>query len=114
MPHCGRALYNNVLWANWDRLERILVVGNGFTDFCDDLSPAKQKQTFECLRQCCDAGWVAEKPLVVDQGHPARLALHSTSIHSFSAPVTPRPPEPLLDQADGELVQLLTNLTVYS
>lgn len=31
LPHCGRALYNNLLWANWGLgLSRVLIVGNSF------------------------------------------------------------------------------------
>uniref|UniRef100_A0A673TI88 SRR1-like domain-containing protein n=1 Tax=Suricata suricatta TaxID=37032 RepID=A0A673TI88_SURSU len=32
MPHCGAALYNNLLWGNWsaDALSKLLVVGNSF------------------------------------------------------------------------------------
>ncbi|XP_040859536.1 SRR1-like protein [Ochotona curzoniae] len=32
MPHCGTALYNNLLWRNWsvDALSRMLVMGNSF------------------------------------------------------------------------------------
>lgn len=32
MPHCGTALYNNLLWSNWsaDALSRVLIVGNSF------------------------------------------------------------------------------------
>ncbi|XP_055462152.1 SRR1-like protein isoform X1 [Psammomys obesus] len=32
MPHCGTALYNNLLWSNWsaDALSRVLIIGNSF------------------------------------------------------------------------------------
>ena len=33
MPHCGIAMYNNLLWANWDPsiLSKIAIVGNRFS-----------------------------------------------------------------------------------
>lgn len=33
LPHCGKALYNNLLWANWSssRLSHVVIVGNSFT-----------------------------------------------------------------------------------
>ncbi|XP_049977026.1 SRR1-like protein [Alexandromys fortis] len=32
MPHCGTALYNNLLWSNWsvEALSRVLIIGNSF------------------------------------------------------------------------------------
>ncbi|XP_037009177.2 SRR1-like protein [Artibeus jamaicensis] len=32
MPHCGTALYNNLLWSNWsvDALSKVVIVGNSF------------------------------------------------------------------------------------
>ncbi|KAI5133450.1 SRR1-like protein isoform X1 [Manis pentadactyla] len=33
MPHCGTALYNNLLWSNWsvDALSKTVIIGNSFT-----------------------------------------------------------------------------------
>jgi flagellar biosynthesis protein FliQ len=35
MPHCGKAMYNNLLWANWsvDKLEKMAVIGNSFSSY---------------------------------------------------------------------------------
>lgn len=32
MPHCGTALYNNLLWRNWsvDALSKVVIIGNSF------------------------------------------------------------------------------------
>ncbi len=32
MPHCGRGLYNNVVWSNWSHdLRRVAIFGNSFS-----------------------------------------------------------------------------------
>ena len=35
MPHCGIAMYNNLLWANWDpsTLSKIAIIGNRFSGY---------------------------------------------------------------------------------
>lgn len=35
MPHCGIAMYNNLLWANWDpaTLSDMAVIGNRFSSY---------------------------------------------------------------------------------
>ncbi|XP_072164396.1 SRR1-like protein [Diadema setosum] len=36
MPHCGKPLYNNLLWANWGlRLASLIILGNSFNNFAD-------------------------------------------------------------------------------
>ena len=34
MPHCPKALYNNVIWANWDLLTRVYLIGNSLSSYC--------------------------------------------------------------------------------
>ena len=37
MPHCGKALYNNLLWANWGTaLNNAVILGNSFSRMVDN------------------------------------------------------------------------------
>ena len=40
MPHCGKAMYNNLLWANWsvDRLGKMVIIGNSFNSYHEKYS----------------------------------------------------------------------------
>jgi hypothetical protein len=54
MPHCGRQLYSNVLWANWSpyQLEKILILGNSFALYEQNMigyKPNKAKYIFKVL-----------------------------------------------------------------
>nr|XP_054749280.1 SRR1-like protein [Lytechinus pictus] len=36
MPHCGKPLYNNLLWANWSlELSNVIILGNSFNNFSE-------------------------------------------------------------------------------
>ena len=36
MPHCGKALYNNLLWANWGtNLKNVVIIGNSFNSMVE-------------------------------------------------------------------------------
>ncbi|KAK7088783.1 SRR1-like protein [Littorina saxatilis] len=39
MPHCGKALFNNLLWANWSprQLQQMVVMGNSFSNMVDSI-----------------------------------------------------------------------------
>lgn len=41
MPHCGKSLYNNLLYSNWsvDCLSRLMIIGNDF-ETIDQLTPS--------------------------------------------------------------------------
>lgn len=35
MPHCGRPMYNNILWSNWtsENIKNLVILGNSFEGF---------------------------------------------------------------------------------
>lgn len=44
VPHCGKPLYNNILWANWGvGLENVIIFGNSFRSYQERL-PSRQLQ----------------------------------------------------------------------
>ncbi|XP_046353747.2 SRR1-like protein [Haliotis rufescens] len=47
LPHCGKALYNNLLWCNWlpHMLRNIVIVGNSFTAMVERTPERLLKQT---------------------------------------------------------------------
>ena len=50
MPHCGRAMYNNLLWANWSpqHLSKVAVIGNSFHSYLERLEKDKMSILLEC------------------------------------------------------------------
>lgn len=46
MPHCGKSLYNNLLFANWspERLCHIVIIGNSFTNMVQNLPSSTLKR----------------------------------------------------------------------
>ena len=47
MPHCPKGLYENVLWANWDRLDKICIVGNSLVTYVERATASSQSAS--CL-----------------------------------------------------------------
>nr|XP_022345343.1 SRR1-like protein [Crassostrea virginica] len=47
MPHCGKSLYNNLLYANWspDRLCHVIIIGNSFTNMVQNLPSSSLKRS---------------------------------------------------------------------
>lgn len=101
MPHCGRALYSNVVWANWDGLARVLVLGNSFEALAAAGPRAAPADSVAALR--------AAMPLVEEA--PCGLggrAFNDLSLHRFAAArgaLPERPPEYVCDpDGDPELI----------
>ncbi|KAJ0390654.1 hypothetical protein ATCC90586_010924 [Pythium insidiosum] len=90
MPHCGQALYQNVLLANWDaqRLARLAIIGNSFAAYSDRLLDRQARESSLLVRV---APFVAETALhaSVPRSHDEfalyEAAFNDTSVHTFTS-----------------------------
>ena len=50
LPHCPKQLTNNILWANWESLQNLVIIGNSFNSCVLHLSK-RQLESVSYLRQ---------------------------------------------------------------
>jgi hypothetical protein len=118
MPHCGRALYNNVIWANWDSLENICILGNSFEGYLDRIRPTKRAhsdrdvETGICIAEAVQAGIVNEFQFVNDFGVIG--AFNDLALHRFKnfANQTARPAEYIADGTCEAIIPKIKNLVI--
>eukprot|EP00596_Hydrurales_sp_CCMP1899_P010731 CAMPEP_0119055036 /NCGR_PEP_ID=MMETSP1177-20130426/75471_1 /TAXON_ID=2985 /ORGANISM="Ochromonas sp, Strain CCMP1899" /LENGTH=144 /DNA_ID=CAMNT_0007035477 /DNA_START=554 /DNA_END=988 /DNA_ORIENTATION=+ len=48
MPHCPYRLYVNLLWANWDNLENVAILGNSFSSY--GLRRPEEEDPTDCVK----------------------------------------------------------------
>lgn len=70
LMHCGKALYNNVLWRNWSAqgLPRLSVIGNSFSSMRDRATEREFSRDYRYITQavavceevelCCPSRWI--------------------------------------------------------
>ncbi|XP_060565004.1 SRR1-like protein isoform X2 [Ruditapes philippinarum] len=109
MPHCGKALYNNVLWRNWgQRLENIIVIGNSFTHMIENTPSRILESTANYVIKI--QPYTQETLLQVPSQYED--VFNDTSIHTFrSHDLQNVPenfwqncPEPVYDPSDAEII----------
>ncbi|XP_001636656.2 SRR1-like protein isoform X1 [Nematostella vectensis] len=92
MLHCGKPLYNNVLWANWGQdLKDVLILGNSFSSY-DDRAVGKQLSK--------QATYIAKvlpyiKEIPVKNNFRHNDIFNNTSLHSFPHDKLMKAPEGL-------------------
>jgi hypothetical protein len=93
MPHCGNAMYHNLVRANWSirDLQQLIIIGNSFSAYSDKLAfaaPSGQQQ-IQLLRQefcfLCLSSAVDETPIDEADFELFCGAFNDTSIHRFSS-----------------------------
>eukprot|EP00123_Amoebidium_parasiticum_P007477 comp18148_c0_seq1/m.18896 comp18148_c0_seq1/g.18896 ORF comp18148_c0_seq1/g.18896 comp18148_c0_seq1/m.18896 type:complete len:275 (-) comp18148_c0_seq1:711-1535(-) len=80
MPHCGARLYNNMLWANWGDLSRVMLLGNSLAHYHTRHPSALLAAEVPYVHKVVD--WVDETPLPVCRSHPTSFL--NTSIMTFA------------------------------
>ncbi|XP_051017694.1 SRR1-like protein [Acomys russatus] len=81
MPHCGTALYNNLLWSNWsaDALSRVVIIGNSFRGLQERLLTRILKENYPYVAKILQG--LEELPL--PQTPRYTDAFNDTSVHWF-------------------------------
>ncbi|XP_020505579.2 SRR1-like protein [Labrus bergylta] len=81
LMHCGKALYNNLLWKNWSpqRLPQLIIIGNGFSGMKDRTIEREFK---------CDYSYISQTVPVCEETQlpcPARLIdiFNDTAVITF-------------------------------
>lgn len=108
MPHCGKPLYNNVLWANWEpgELDKLVILGNSFQHMADSIPSRLLCQKAPFVLKILP--YVLEKP--VENSFRYTDIFNDTSVHVFpsqSCDIYPadfwtRGPEPVY--SDDEII----------
>ncbi|NWI69572.1 SRR1L protein, partial [Todus mexicanus] len=81
MVHCGKALYNNLLWRNWSAgaLSRMVIIGNSFRGVEERLLPRILQRDYPYLAKVLQGTEEAALPT-----HPQyETTFNDTSVHWF-------------------------------
>uniref|UniRef100_A0A8C5LQE6 SRR1 domain containing n=1 Tax=Leptobrachium leishanense TaxID=445787 RepID=A0A8C5LQE6_9ANUR len=81
MPHCGKALYNNLLWSNWtqEALSNIVLIGNSFKGIEERLFSRILLKHYTYINKCLPVVEEASLP----ESHQYNDVFNDTSIHIF-------------------------------
>ncbi|KAL5016165.1 hypothetical protein ScPMuIL_005754 [Solemya velum] len=79
MPHCGKSLYNNLLWSNWSLgLSNLIIIGNSFSNMVDK-NPRKQMKKAEYILSI--QPYTSE--VMLPQTYRLKDVFNDTAIHTF-------------------------------
>ncbi|XP_048369844.1 SRR1-like protein [Sphaerodactylus townsendi] len=93
MIHCGKALYNNLLWSNWsaEALSKMVIIGNSFKGI-EERVPSRILET--------DYAYIA---MILTATEEAALPLHAQYLDVFNDTAVHRFPWPKLQQVPREI-----------
>lgn len=111
LMHCGKALYNNLLWKNWSvqHLSQMIIVGNSFCGMRDRSIDREFKQDYSYISQVAA---VCEERLLPCPSHmtdvfsdTAVITFSSSGLGKLPQSTWEKPPEPQYEHClDLEIV----------
>jgi len=112
MPHCGKALYNNLLWTNWKStsLCRTLLIGNSFSEMALSMPDQVLKSSYMYISRVLPYTTIID----VDKSELPEEVLSSTALHVFSDKLLQTIPEDIWLQTQEPLyeddVEIIQNI----
>ncbi|XP_076063870.1 SRR1-like protein isoform X3 [Oratosquilla oratoria] len=117
MPHCGKALYNNLLWANWtlSSLANCIIIGNSFATTVQNVPKNVMEQRYwyidKAVAHCCE---VPMESLVSQND-----VFNDTSMHVFPSHLLPHSENEIWrhlfePKYEGEELEIITEQKIAS
>uniref|UniRef100_A0A1A8KY18 SRR1 domain containing n=1 Tax=Nothobranchius kuhntae TaxID=321403 RepID=A0A1A8KY18_NOTKU len=110
LMHCGKALYNNLLWKNWSiqGLSQVLIIGNSFNGIKERTIERELKRDYSYISKAVDLCEERLLPCPSHQidvfGDTAVITFPSESLNRLTQSFWTEPPEPqYLDCSDLEI-----------
>ncbi|KAG8455746.1 hypothetical protein GDO86_001802 [Hymenochirus boettgeri] len=110
MLHCGKALYNNLLWKNWssDKLSKIIILGNSFKSIQERLLSRILRRDYLYIEKSLQA---VEEAALPDLSRYSDV-FNDTSIHWFPVQKLRTLPDDVWDIRDEPSYQECESLEI--
>ncbi|XP_077417273.1 SRR1-like protein isoform X2 [Vanacampus margaritifer] len=112
LMHCGKALYNNLLWKNWSPkcLPLVVIIGNSFSGIRERMIEREFKRDYSYISQ---AVTVCEERQLTCPSHltdvfsdTALMTFNSSKLNTLNLSTWTQPPEPQYQHcSDLEIIQ---------
>ncbi|XP_032371627.1 SRR1-like protein isoform X2 [Etheostoma spectabile] len=112
LMHCGKALYNNLLWKNWSTkcLPLTIIIGNSFTGMMDRTIEREFKRDYSYITQAvsvCEEGQLPCPSRLIDIfSDTAVITFPTSNLNKLPQSTWAEPPEPKYQHCpDLEIIQ---------
>ncbi|XP_068422452.1 SRR1-like protein isoform X2 [Clinocottus analis] len=112
LMHCGKALYNNLLWKNWSvqRLPLMIIIGNSFNGMMDRTLEREFKRDYSYITQAvsvCEERQLPCPSRLIDVfSDTAVITFPTGSLNRLPQSTWAQPPEPQYQHcSDLEIIQ---------